>query len=77
MSPHDFRRFALAHELLARGPATPPVEPAGMGAAAVAATAVAPAGLAARDREIRPARADPPSAHPAAPGGEADQGRIV
>jgi len=76
MSPHDFRRFALGHELLARRPATRPVASAGTGATDLAST-LASTGVSPSDRPSSPVRAGPSPAHPVAAGGEAEQGRMV
>ncbi len=79
MSPHDFRRFVLAHELLGCGPATRSAAPAGAGATGPAPTGLFPSGLSPTGPYATARRTPPVLAGltPAMPGGEAGQGRMV
>jgi hypothetical protein len=72
MSPHDFRRFALGHELLVRGPATG-VDAAG----GAAATGHSPSDIAPASPADLPRPPVSAGARPVAPVGEADQARMV
>lgn len=72
MSPHDFRRFALGHELLVRGPAGR-VDAAG----GTAATGLSPSDIAPASPADLPRPPVPVGARPVASAGEADQARMV